>query len=247
MDIKKISFSLSLVATLTLQTFADNSNNYIQEEQNAIQFAKQLLINHKTNSEIALIFNELIDAYQQFNENVIVFLHSKITDFAREDSQRTGQLLGSLAFHNDEKIKFYKELKKIVKKNKFSKEMKRALVTLEHLSKDFKKEIQIFIDISYMEIEAKNYFKALKVLHTQYKFNDYWYSASEVYNDEIVLFLSLDSFDGDIFDIEDRLNSELLSLKTKKQQLTEGIALPNIGGFNFDKMNKSHFTRVSLI
>lgn len=247
MNIKKISLSLSLVATLSLQIFADNSTSYIQEEQNAIQSIKRLLIENKKNSEIALIFNEMIDAYQQFNENVIAFLNSKITDFVREDSQRTGQLLANLALHNDEKIKFYKELKKIVKKNKFSKEMKRDLLTLEHLSRDFKKEIQRFIDISYMEIEAKNYFKALKVLHTEYTFNDYWYSSNEVYNDDIVLFLSMDSFDDDIFDIEDILNGEILSLKTKKQELAEGIKLPNIGGFNFDKMSKSHFTRVSLI
>jgi len=247
MDIKKISFSLSLVATLSLQTFVDNSNNYIQEEKSAIKSVVELLEENKKNSEIALIFTQMIDAYQQFNENVIGFLYSKITDFAREDSQITGQLLANLALYNDEKIKFYKELKKIAKKNKFSKEMKKDLLTLEQLSKDFKKEIQRFIDISYMEIEAKNYFEALKVLHAEYKFNDYWYSASEVYNDDIALFLSLDSFDDDIFDIEDRLNSELLSLKTQKQQLAEGIELPNIGGFNFDKMSKSHFTRVSLI
>lgn len=247
MDIKKISFSLSLVATLSLQTFSDNTDNYIQEEQSAIKSAKQLMINNTKNSEIALIFNELIDAYRQFNENVIQFLNSKITDFAKEDSQRTGKLLANLALHNDEKIKFYRELKKIVKTNQFTKEMKHSLVTLEQLSKEFKKEIQRFIDISYMEIEAKNYFKALQVFYSQYQFQDYWYSSSDVYNDDIVLFLSLGSFDNDIFDVEDGLNNKLLSLKAQKQQLIEGIELPNIGGFDFDKLGKSHFSRVSLI
>jgi len=187
MAIKKFSMSLALVATLSLQALADNINIYIQEEQKAISFAKQHLINTTKNTEIAIIFKELQTSSEQFNNNIFSFLNSKITDFAKEDNKKTGMLLASLALHNDDKIKFYKEIKKIIKKNKFSKEIKGDLVLLEHMSKDFQKEIQRFIDISYMEIEAKNHFKALKVLHHEYQFNDYWYSSSDVYNEHIVL------------------------------------------------------------
>lgn len=125
--------------------------------------------------------------------------------------------------------------------------MKTDLVLLEHISKDFQKEIQKFIDISYMEIEAKNHFKALKLIHTEYHFKDYWYSSTDVYNESIVLFLSLDNKGEDIFDTEDKLNKELLSLQSLKKDMTKNIELPSVGGFDFDKMNKTHFTRVSLI
>jgi len=247
MGIKNFSMSLALVATLSLQALAENTSTYIQEEQKAIAFAKQCLISTTKNTEISAIFKELQISSKQFNDNVIKFLNSKITDFAKEDSQKTGMLLANLALHNDDKIKFYKEIKKIVKKNKFSKDMKIDLVFLEHMSRDFHKEIQKFIDISYMEIEAKNHFKALKLLHSQYQFNDYWYSSSDVYNENIVLFLSLGNIQEDIFDIEDKLNTELLSLQSLKRDMTKNIKLPNVGGFDFDKMNKAHFTRVSLI
>lgn len=247
MDIKNFSMSLALVATLSLQALADNTSTYIQEEQRVIKSAKQYLISTTKNTEIAVIFKELQVSSQQFNDNVVKFLNSKITDFAKEDSQKTGMLLANLTLHNDDKIKFYKEIKKIVKKNKFSKDMKADLLLLEHISKDFQKDIQKFIDISYMEIEAKNHFKALKLIHTEYQFNDYWYTSSDVYNENIVLFLSLDNIEEDIFDIEDKLNEELLSLQSLKRDMTKNIKLPSVGGFDFDKMNKTHFTRVSLI
>jgi len=247
MGIKNFSMSLALVATLSLQALADNTSTYIQEEQKAISSAKQHLISATKNTEIAIIFKELQVSSEQFNNNVVRFLNSKITDFAKEDSQKTGMLLANLALHNDNKIKFYKEIKKIVKKNKFSKEMKADLVLLEHISKDFQKEIQKFIDISYMEIEAKNHFKALKALHDEYQFNDYWYTSSDVYNENIVLFLSLENIEEDIFDVEDKLNEELFSLQNLKKDMTKGIELPNVGGFDFDKMNRTHFSRVSLI
>jgi len=247
MDIKNFSMSLALVATLSLQALADNTSTYIQEEQKAIKSAKQYLINSTKNIEISAIFKELQTSSQQFNDNVVHFLNSKITDFAKEDSQKTGMLLANLSLHNDDKIKFYKEIKKIIKKNRFSKEMKTDLVILEHISKDFQKDIQRFIDISYMEIEAKSHFKALKLIHAEYQFNDCWYTSSDVYNENIVLFLSLDNIKEDIFDIEDKLNEELLSLQNMKKDMTKNIKLPNVGGFDFDKMNKTHFTRVSLI
>ena len=68
-----------------------------------------------------------------------------------------------------------------------------------------------------------------------------------MYNENIVLFLSLDNKGDNIFDVEDKLNKELLSLQSLKKDMTKGIQLPNIGGFDFDKMNKAHFSRVSLI
>ncbi|MEA3523681.1 MAG: hypothetical protein U9R50_12005 [Campylobacterota bacterium] len=247
MGIKNFSMSFALVATLSLQALADNTSIYIQEEQKAIKSAKQYLISTTKNTEISIIFKELQVSSEQFNNNVIKFLNSKITDFAKEDSQKTGMLLANLALHNDEKIKFYKEIKKIVKKNKFSKDMKTDLVLLEHISQDFQKEIQKFIDVSYMEIEAKNHFRALKLIHTGYQFNDYWYSSTDVYSENVVLFLSLDNKGEDIFDTEDKLNKELLSLQSLKKDMTEDIKLPSVGGFDFDKMNKTHFTRVSLI
>jgi len=247
MGVKNFSMSLALVATLSLEALADNTSMYIQEEQRAIKSAKQYLIAATKNTEISAVFKELKVSSEQFNDNVVKFLNSKITDFAKEDSQKTGMLLANLSLHNDDKIKFYKEIKKIVKKNNFSKDMKEDLVLLEHISKNFQKEIQKFIDISYMEIEAKNHFKALKLIHTEYQFKDYWYSSTDVYNESIVLFLSLDNNGEDIFDTEDKLNKELLSLQSLKKDMTKNIELPNVGGFDFDKMNKTHFTRVSLI
>jgi len=244
MDIKKFSMSLTLIATLSLHALADNTNEYIDKEQKAIKYAKEYLVD---NHDVSVIFKELKKSSEQFNDNVIKFLNSKITDFAKEDSQKTGMLLSRLALHNEIKIKFYKELKKIVKKNKFTKNMKENLILLDHLSKDFKKEIQRFIDITYIEIEAKNNFKALEVIFTGYQFNDYWYSISDVYLDNMVLFLSLNNNGEDIFDTEDKLTKELLSFQNLKKDMTKDITLPNIGGFNFDKINKTHFIRVSLI
>lgn len=247
MGIKNSSISLALVATLSLQALSDNTQTYIREEEKAIKLVREYLVNKIENTKISVIFKELRVSLEEFNDNVVKFLNSKITDFAKEDSKKTGMLLANLALHNDSKIQFYKDIQKIVKINKFSKDMKKDLNELKYTSGNFKKEIQKFIDISYIEIEAKNYFKGLKKIHIKYQFNDYWYSISEVYNESMVLFLSLNSEQEDIFDIEDKLNETLLSLQNAKKNLTKDIKLPNIGGFDFKKMSKNNFTRVSLI
>jgi len=239
--------SFSLIATLALSDLEANTQTFLSHKQELIRSIQDQISIKAPYKSIQPILNDMQTAHEEFNKKVVAFLNRHIVDFVQEDVQKTGFLLANIAKNNEETSMLYQELKRLVKKRLLPKEAKKDIILLENSANQLKKEIQYFINISYMEIEAKNFFKVLKVSHENYSFNSYWYDTDDLRRDEKVLYVSLDYKDDDIFDVEDNLNATFQHFKDNKQSMAKGLKIPDISGFSFADVSKVQFQRVSII
>lgn len=249
MGLKNTFISLALCATTSLSSFQSNSKEFINYlENNKIQIensAKQRDFN-----KIAQLVNIALESTVQFNDNVIAISNNYINNWIREDSIKVGEYLATITLHIDQKKQFYKELYKRRKDFSFNKQTTQNINEIISLTDTMRKQIQIYINLAYKGINAKNTFKALKTIcetKNNYTLDNYWYS-DDIDND--ILFVTSNSINEEnieeVFNLEDELTNELQELRKLKDNMPN-IKLPDIAGFNFGKLSKNHFKNVSFM
>ena len=228
MGISSVVSALVLGASLTFASFENNIEATVVYEKTVFATINKEQHNSK---EVTTLLQMLHDSSETFNTNVIAYLNLNRDTWLQEDSKKFGQDLANIAQHINEKLGFYKALKKSpLKKNKQAKEI---LLTLEASSKTMQKNIQDNIDYAYMYIDARQSFSMLQSV-SDVQLDTFWFSEDEE-TQERTLFVSASTLESE----------DLEKLFKLEDQLTE--ALQKIHAFDFNAVSKQHFSRVSFL
>ena len=251
---KKLFTAFTLTSTLMVSNLSAVTSQYLESEKNIVSNIenKSKIIENKDNLEE--IINLLENSSLEFEIKVIGYLFKNYQEFIKDNqTELLGKNLALVASHIDNKNKVYNESLKLFRKDKEFQIYKAKIEKLIQANSELKNKIQHLIDLTFMEIEAKNSFKALQLLATRedenFKLDSYWYSIDENRENK-ALFISSKYLEDkeieEVYKIEDEF-SKLLSQNSQiKSSLPKNI-FKNVDEYSFNSFNKSFFKRVSFI
>lgn len=230
------------------------TSQYLESEKNIVSNIenKSKIIENKDNLEE--IINLLENSSLEFEIKVIGYLFKNYQEFIKDNqTELLGKNLALVASHIDNKNKVYNESLKLFRKDKEFQIYKAKIEKLIQANSELKNKIQYLIDLTFMEIEAKNSFNILQLVASNedknFKLDGYWYSIDENRENK-ALFISSKYLEDreieEIYKIEDDF-SKLLSQNSQiKSSLPKNI-FKNVDEYSFNSFNKSFFKRVSFI
>ena len=252
---KKMLSSFVVTGVLTVGNISAIASEYITNTVDIITQIDSKEKIKKNSSQIVEYLQLLNQSDQEFKNNVITFMFDNYKEL---DSSKIGFELASIALAAKGKDNRYEELIKIFKKDKHLIAYNKKLLELKDNNNKIKTQIQEIIDLVFLHIEAKGYFKLAKeILKTMPTNNivlkDYWY-IKEINDDNKALFISIeenDDIDLDlIYSFEDEMNKNILDaieIKKNAYKKIKSIDAKQTGGYNFEAMKKTFFKRVSIV
>jgi hypothetical protein len=252
---KKIFSSFVVAGALTISNISAIASEYIA---NTVDIITQIDSKEKIKRNPSQIveYLELLDkSDKEFENKVITFMLDNYKELEPFD---LGNKLANIALSIEGKEKRYDVMINVFKKDRELISYNKKVMELKDNNSKIKKQIQELIDLVFLHIEAKNYFKlANEILKSRNLENivlkDYWY-IKELQDDDKALFISIEQNDDidleSIYSFEDEINEqikEMCQLKINTYKKLKISNQPQIGGYNFSAMNKTFFKRVSIV
>ncbi len=246
--------AFTLTSTLMISNLSAVASEYINCEKeiiNQIENKSKIIENKK---DLDLLISYLEKSYEEFDLKVMNHLFQNNQELVRENKTTlVGTNLALVASHIDYKNKIYNEAIKFFRKDKEFQSYKIKFNQLVETNNDMKEKIQRLIDLTFMEMEAKNSFKALQLLafakNKEFVLDSYWYNVEFDRKDKPLFIASkyVENIDIDqIYEIENSFSEFLKENAIFKSNIPDNI-LQNVNIYNFNSLKKSIFTRVSFI
>ncbi|MCT7526745.1 hypothetical protein [Aliarcobacter cryaerophilus] len=252
---KKMLSSFVVTGILTVGNISAIASEYISNTVDIITQIDSKEKIKKNSSQIVEYLQLLNQSDQEFKNNVITFMFD---NYKKLESFDLGNKLASIALAIEGKEKRYDVMMKVFKKDRQLISYNKQLIELKDNNSKIKKQIQELIDLVFLHIEAKNYFKyAEDILKNKNLENialkDYWY-IKELEDEDKTLFISIEQNNNidleSIYLFEDEMNEHIKEASQLKIDIYKKLKIgnqPQIGGYNFSAMNKVFFKRVSIV
>lgn len=253
---RKMFTSFVVAGILTVGNISAVASEYIRNTVDIVtQIDTKSKIKNNNYTEIGEYLDLIEKSDKEFQEKVVTFMFDNYKEL---DSSKIGLELASIALAVKGKDIRYEQLINIFKKDKHLITYNKKLLELKANNNKIKTQIQEVIDLVFLHIEAKGYYKLAKeILNTMPSNNivlkDYWY-IKETNDENKALFISIeenDDIDLDlIYSFEDEMNKYIIdAIEIKKNTFKEikNIDAKQTGGYNFEAMKKTFFKRVSIV
>lgn len=252
---RKILSSFIVTNVLTIENISAITYEYIVNTVDIITQINSKDKIKKNPSQIDEYLTLLEESDKEFQNKVITFMFDNYKEL---DSSTIGFKLAEIALAIEGKNKRYDNMINVLKKDRTLNSYNKKLLELKANNNKIKTQIQDVIDLVFLHIEAKSYFKlANEILRTMPSNNivlkDYWY-IKELNDDNKALFISIEENDDidldSIYSFEDEMNKNILdAIEIKKNTFKKIKTLDDkqTGGYNFEAMKKTFFKRVSIV
>lgn len=253
---RRMFTSFVVAGILTVGNISAVASEYIRNTVDIVtQIDTKSKIKNNNYAQIGEYLDLLEKSDKEFQEKVVTFMFDNYKEL---DSSKIGFELANIALAVKGKDIRYEQLINIFKKDKHLITYNKKLLELKANNNKIKTQIQEVIDLVFLHIEAKGYYKLAKVILNSMPSNnivlkDYWY-IKETNDDNKALFISIEENDDidldSIYAFEDEMNKNILdTIEIKKNALKKlkTIDAKQPGGYNFEAMNKTFFKRVSIV
>ena len=253
---RKIFTSFVVAGMLTVGNISAVASEYIKNTVDIVtQIDTKSKIKNNDYTQIGEYLDLLEKSDKEFEEKVVTFMFDNYKEL---DSTKIGFELANIALAIKGKDLRYEQLINIFKKDRQLIPYNKKLLDLKANNNKIKTQIQEVIDLVFLHIEAKGYYKLAKeILTTMPSSNivlkDYWY-IKETNDENKALFLSIEENDDidldSIYAFEDEMNKSILdAMEIKKNTFKKIKTLDpkQTGGYNFEAMRKTFFKRVSIV
>mgnify|MGYP000863060142 FL=1 len=253
---RKMFTSFVVAGILTVGNISAVASEYIKNTVDIVtQIDTKSKIKNNDYTQIGEYLDLLEKSDKEFQEKVVTFMFDNYKEL---DSSKIGFELASIALAVKGKNIRYEQLINIFKKDKHLITYNKKLLELKANNNKIKTQIQEVIDLVFLHIEAKGYYKLAKeILNTMPSNNivlkDYWY-IKETNDENKALFISIEENDDidldSIYTFEDEMNKNILdAIEIKKNTFKriKSIDVKQTGGYNFEAMKKTFFKRVSIV
>ena len=253
---RKMFTSFVVAGILTVGNISAVASEYIR---NTVDIVTQIDTKSKIKNNDYTKIGEYLDLLEksdkEFQGKVVTFMFDNYKEL---DSSKIGFELANIALAVKGKNIRYEQLINIFKKDKHLITYNKKLLELKANNNKIKTQIQEVIDLVFLHIEAKGYYKLAKeILNTMPSNNivlkDYWY-IKETNDENKALFISIEENDDidldSIYTFEDEMNKNILdAIEIKKNTFKriKSIDVKQTGGYNFEAMKKTFFKRVSIV
>ena len=248
--------SFVVAGILTVGNISAVASEYIKNTVDIVtQIDTKSKIKNNDYTQIGEYLDLLEKSDKEFQEKVVTFMFDNYKEL---DSSKIGFELANIALAVKGKNIRYEQLINIFKKDKHLIIYNKKLLELKANNNKIKTQIQEVIDLVFLHIEAKGYYKLAKeILNTMPSNNivlkDYWY-IKETNDENKALFISIEENDDidldSIYTFEDEMNKNILdAIEIKKNTFKriKSIDVKQTGGYNFEAMKKTFFKRVSIV
>ena len=248
--------SFVVAGILTVGNISAVASEYIKNTVDIVtQIDTKSKIKNNNYTQIGEYLDLLEKSDKEFQEKVVTFMFDNYKEL---DSSKIGFELANIALAVKGKDIRYDQLINIFKKDKHLIIYNKKLLELKANNNKIKTQIQEVIDLVFLHIEAKGYYKLAKeILNTMPSNNivlkDYWY-IKETNDENKALFISIEENDDidldSIYTFEDEMNKNILdAIEIKKNTFKriKSIDVKQTGGYNFEAMKKTFFKRVSIV
>ena len=253
---RKMITSFVVAGILTVGNISAVASEYIKNTVDIVtQIDTKSKIKNNNYTQIGEYLDLLEKSDKEFQEKVVTFMFDNYKEL---DSSKIGFELANIALAVKGKDIRYDQLINIFKKDKHLIIYNKKLLELKANNNKIKTQIQEVIDLVFLHIEAKGYYKLAKeILNTMPSNNivlkDYWY-IKETNDENKALFISIEENDDidldSIYAFEDEMNKNILdAIEIKKNAFKKlkTIDAKQTGGYNFEAMKKTFFKRVSIV
>ena len=248
--------SFVVAGILTVGNISAVASEYIKNTVDIVtQIDTKSKIKNNNYTQIGEYLDLLEKSDKEFQEKVVTFMFDNYKEL---DSSKIGFELANIALAVKGKDIRYDQLINIFKKDKHLIIYNKKLLELKANNNKIKTQIQEVIDLVFLHIEAKGYYRLAKeILNTIHSNNivlkDYWY-IKETNDENKALFISIEENDDidldSIYAFEDEMNKNILdAIEIKKNAFKKlkTIDAKQTGGYNFEAMKKTFFKRVSIV
>ena len=248
--------SFVVAGILTVGNISAVASEYIKNTVDIVtQIDTKSKIKNNDYTQIGEYLDLLEKSDKEFQEKVVTFMFDNYKEL---DSSKIGFELANIALAVKGKNIRYEQLIKKKKKDKHLITYNKKLLELKANNNKIKTQIQEVIDLVFLHIEAKGYYKLAKeILNTMPSNNivlkDYWY-IKELEDEDKTLFISIEQNNNidleSIYLFEDEMNEHIKEASQLKIDIYKKLKIgnqPQIGGYNFNAMNKVFFKRVSIV
>ena len=248
--------SFVVAGILTVGNISAVASEYIK---NTVDIVTQIDTKSKIKNNNYTQIGEYLDLHEksdkEFQEKVVTFMFDNYKEL---DSSKIGFELANIALAVKGKDIRYDQLINIFKKDKHLIIYNKKLLELKANNNKIKTQIQEVIDLVFLHIEAKGYYRLAKeILNTIPSNNivlkDYWY-IKETNDENKALFISIEENDDidldSIYAFEDEMNKNILDAIEIKKNAFKKLKTNDAkqtGGYNFEAMKKKIFKRVSIV
>ena len=253
---RKMFTSFVVAGILTVGNISAVASEYIKNTVDIVtQIDTKSKIKNNDYTQIGEYLDLLEKSDKEFQEKVVTFMFDNYKEL---DSSKIGFELANIALAVKGKNIRYEQLINIFKKDKHLITYNKKLLELKANNNKIKTQIQEVIDLVFLHIEAKGYYKLAKeILNTMPSNNivlkDYW-NIKETNDENKALFISIEENDDidldSIYTFEDEMNKNILdAIEIKKNTFKriKSIDVKQTGGYNFEAMKKTFFKRVSIV
>lgn len=252
---KKIFSSFVVAGALTIGNISAIASEYITNTVDIITQIDSKEKIKKNPSQIAEYLEILNQSDKEFENKVITFMFDNYKEINSHD---LGKKLAGIALSIEGKEKRYDVMMNVFKKDRDLVSYNKKVMELKDNNSKIKKQIQQLIDLVFLHIEAKSYFKlANEILKSKKIENivlkDYWY-IKELQDEDKALYISIEQNDNidldSIYSFEDEINEQMRDASKMKLDTYKKFKIqnqPQIGGYNFNAMSKTFFKRVSIV
>ena len=253
---RKMFTSFVVAGILTVGNISAVASEYIKNTVDIVtQIDTKSKIKNNNYTQIGEYLDLLEKSDKEFQEKVVTFMFDNYKEL---DSSKIGFELANIALAVKGKDIRYDQLINIFKKDKHLIIYNKKLLELKANNNKIKTQIQEVIDLVFLHIEAKGYYRLAKeILNTIPSNNivlkDYWY-IKETNDENKALFISIEENDDidldSIYTFEDEMNKNILdAIEIKKNTFKriKSIDVKQTGGYNFEAMNNTFFKRVSIV
>ena len=253
---RKMFTSFVVAGILTVGNISAVASEYIKNTVDIVtQIDTKSKIKNNNYTQIGEYLDLLEKSDKEFQEKVVTFMFDNYKEL---DSSKIGFELANIALAVKGKDIRYDQLINIFKKDKHLIIYNKKLLELKANNNKIKTQIQEVIDLVFLHIEAKGYYRLAKeILNTIPSNNivlkDYWY-IKETNDENKALFISIEENDDidldSIYAFEDEMNKNILdAIENKKNAFKKlkTIDAKQTGGYNFEAMKKTFFKRVSIV